>query len=111
MQATLMSWDEIKAKYPDRWVALADYRKDGTEGQTVYVLTGTSDDDYNTIATMQVDAEGNICFDTNNQYYRTYVFFCAIVLLLIVWKSVRKRIAFSNISLLRHMPTRPAFMS
>ena len=30
MQATLMSWDEIKKKYPDRWVALADYRKDGS---------------------------------------------------------------------------------
>ena len=30
MQTTLMSWGEIKAKYPDRWVALTDYTKNGS---------------------------------------------------------------------------------
>ena len=30
MEATMMSWDEIKKEYPNRWVALADYRKKGS---------------------------------------------------------------------------------
>ena len=29
MEATLMTWAEIKKAYPDRWVALTDYKKDG----------------------------------------------------------------------------------
>ena len=29
MNNTVMSWNEIQKQYPDRWVALADYKKDG----------------------------------------------------------------------------------
>ena len=29
MDATLMSWEEIKYRYPDRWVAISNYKKDG----------------------------------------------------------------------------------
>ena len=29
MEAVKMKWDEIVEKYPDRWVALSDYEKDG----------------------------------------------------------------------------------
>ena len=29
MEATLMTWNEIKNKYPDRWVAISNYKKDG----------------------------------------------------------------------------------
>ncbi len=29
MEAMKMKWDEIVEKYPDRWVALSDYKKDG----------------------------------------------------------------------------------
>lgn len=30
MEATMMSWEEIKDRYPDRWVALSDYKKQGS---------------------------------------------------------------------------------
>lgn len=30
METTMMSWNEIKEKYPNRWVALTDYRKKGS---------------------------------------------------------------------------------
>ncbi len=29
MEATMMTWAEIKKEYPDRWVALIEYKKDG----------------------------------------------------------------------------------
>lgn len=29
MDTTVMSWEEIKKRYPDRWVAISDYKKDG----------------------------------------------------------------------------------
>lgn len=35
MEAVKMKWDEIVEKYPDRWVALSDYKKDGP-----YILEG-----------------------------------------------------------------------
>ena len=35
MEAVKMKWDEIVEKYPDRWVALSDYEKDGP-----YILEG-----------------------------------------------------------------------
>lgn len=30
METQKMSWEEIKSRYPDRWVALADYKKQGS---------------------------------------------------------------------------------
>lgn len=30
MESTMMTWEEIKRKYPDRWVALTDYKKQGS---------------------------------------------------------------------------------
>ena len=29
MEATMMTWEEIRQKYPDRWVALTNYKKQG----------------------------------------------------------------------------------